>query len=210
MREVETDELSTERHAGDRETDERREQDAVDEELALTSEIADPIQSEAELEHRQDFRKPILEVGAHTDTPERRPQRHAHDASEHGRALTTLVLDLLRERQLVLSHRRVQILDAIPLGEDATKPEVARDVAEAEQWSEGSQEPADEGERQGRPVQYLRCEDESCHRADADEREPRRQLLLPLIEPDANRRGNLLRMLERQIDRLGEALGVAV
>ena len=48
------------------------------------------------------------------------------------------------------------------------------------------------------------------HRADADEREPRRQLLLPLAQPHAQRRRNLLRVLEREIDRLGEALGVAI
>ena len=104
----------------------------------------------------------------------------------------------------------MQILDVVPLCEGATKAEIARDEAETDQWSEWREEPADERKRQSRAIQNLRSEDQSRHRADPDERESRRKLLLSLVEPYPERRRNLLRMLEREIDRLGEALRIPV
>src|SRR5439155_3296635 len=92
----------------------------------------------------------------------------------------------------------------------AAKPEVRRHEAQRNHRHEWYEEPACELQWRRWPVIDVRREHDSLDRAESDERQPGWKLLLPLAEPDAQRRRNLLRMLEREIDRLGEALRVAV
>src|SRR4029079_18666188 len=117
---------------------------------------------------------------------------------------------LFGKRELMFAHRGVQIVDAIPFGKNPPETEVAWHEAQAKQREERYEEPARELQRRSETVRDVRGEGDTRHRPDADEREPCRQFLLALTQPDAQRRGNLLRVLECEIDRLGEALGVAV
>ena len=120
----------------------------------------------------------------------------------------SLVLDLLGARELVLAHRRVQVVDDVAFRQHATQPRDARHEAQPEQRRERHEEPAHE------PDGVSRGHDEAS--------------AMPVIAPmptnamragssfspwsihDAQRRRDLLRVLEREVDRLGEALGVAV
>ena len=67
--------------------------------------------------------------------------------AESRRALSTLVLDLLGERELMLAHRRVQVVDVIAFAKHATQPEVARDEAQGDERHERHEEPARELQR---------------------------------------------------------------
>src|SRR5215218_7593064 len=104
----------------------------------------------------------------------------------------------------------MQIVDVVPLRQYAPETEVARYEAQPHERGEGNEEPARELEWHGRTIRDRVREHDPHDRADADERESGGHLLLSLAQPDPQRRWNLLRVLERQIDRLGEALGVAI